>query len=103
MFFTQVNSEGFVFLFKFSKVLLSPKFKHNSISMAVKKKILYYIIYHTLQWNIDPIESKDRYVVEIFFFTVILIVLCLNFGQNKTFENLKFLTKVVDNHTPFLG
>ena len=103
MFFTQVNSEGFVFLFKFSKVLLSPKFKHNSISMAVKKKILYYIIYHTLQWNIDPIESKDRYVVEIFFFTVILIVLCINYVENKTFENLKFLSKVSANPTPFLG
>ena len=58
------------------------------MSMAVKKKILYYIIYHTLEWNIDPIESKDRYVVDIFFFTAILIVLCLNFGQNKTFEKL---------------
>ena len=37
------------------------------MSMAVKKKILYYIIYHTLEWNIDPIESKDKHVVEIFF------------------------------------
>ena len=53
--------------FKFSKVLLSPKFKHNSMSMAVKKKILYYIVYHTLEWNFDPIESKDKHEAEIFF------------------------------------
>ena len=53
--------------FNFSKVLLSPKFNNNSIIIEVKKKILYYIVYHTLEWNIDPIESKVKYVVEIFF------------------------------------
>ena len=52
---------------KILKVLLSPKFKHNSMSMVVKKKILYYIVYHTLEWNIDPIRSKVKHVVKIFF------------------------------------
>ena len=52
--------------FQFSKVLLSPKFKNNSIIIEVKKKILYHIVYHTLEWNIDPIESNVKYVVEIF-------------------------------------
>ena len=89
--------------FQFSKVLLSPKFKNNSIIIEVKKKNFYYILYHTLEWNIDPIESKVKYVVEFFFFTAILIELCLNFGDNKTFENLKFLSKASANPTPFLG
>ena len=53
--------------FNFSKVLLSPKFNNNSIIIEVKKKNLYCIVYHTLEWNIDPIERKDKYVVEIFF------------------------------------
>ena len=35
--------------FNFSKVLLSPKFNYNSISIEVKKKILYYIVYPTLE------------------------------------------------------
>ena len=66
----------------------------------MKKKILYYIV--TLEWNIDPIKSKVRYVVEIFFFTAILIELCLNFGDNNTFENVKFLSKVSAKPTPIL-
>ena len=53
--------------FNFLKVFLSPKFNNNSIIIEVKKKILYYIVYHTLEWNIDPIESKVKHVVEIFF------------------------------------
>ena len=53
--------------FNFSKFLLSPKFNNNSIIIEVKKKILYYIVYHTLEWNIDPIKSKVKYVVDIFF------------------------------------
>ena len=71
----------------------------------MKKKILHYIIYLTLdlEWNIDPILSKVKYVVEFFFFTAILIELCLKFGDNKTFENLKFLSKVTANPTPFIG
>ena len=40
---------------KFSKVLLSPKFNNYSIIIDVKKEILYYIVYPTLEWNIDPI------------------------------------------------
>ena len=53
--------------FIFSEVLLSPKFNNNSIIIKVKKKILYYIVYHTLEWNIDPIESMVNDVVENFF------------------------------------
>ena len=35
--------------FNFSKVLLSPKFNYDSISIEVKKKNLYYIVYPTLE------------------------------------------------------
>ena len=53
--------------FKFSKVLLSPKFKHNSMSMAVKKKILYYIVYYTFERVNIPLQSMVNDVVENFF------------------------------------
>ena len=78
------------------------KFKNNPMSMAVKIKNVYYINL-TFDRVIIPLQSMVNDVVENFFFTAILIELCLNFGDNKTFEKLEFLFKVNANPTPFLG
>ena len=51
--------------FNFSKVLLSPKFKYNSMSMVVKKKNFYYTFNLTLV-NF-PFQSMVNDVVENFF------------------------------------
>ena len=53
--------------FKFSKVLLSPKFKHNSMSIAVKKKNLYYMFNLTFDRVNIPLQSMVNDVVENFF------------------------------------
>ena len=53
--------------FKFSKGLFSPKFKHNSLSMAVKKKKFYYIFILTFDRVNIPLQSMVNDVVENFF------------------------------------
>ena len=53
--------------FKFSKVLLSPKFNHNSMTLAVKKKNLYYISNLTFDRVNIPLQSMVNGVVENFF------------------------------------
>ena len=53
--------------FTFSKVLLSPKFKHNSMRMAVKKKNFYYIFNLTFDRVNIPLQSMVSDVVENFF------------------------------------
>ena len=53
--------------FKFSKVLLSPKFKHNSMSVAVKKKNVYYIFNFTLDRVNILLQCRVNDVVENFF------------------------------------
>ena len=53
--------------FKFSKVLLSPKFKHNSMSMAVKKKKFYCIFNLTLDIVNILLQCRVNDVVENFF------------------------------------
>ena len=53
--------------FKFSKVLLSSKFKHNSMSMAVTKKNFYYMFNLTFDRVNIPLQSMVNDVVENFF------------------------------------
>ena len=76
--------------FNFSKVLLSPKFNNNSIIIEVKKKILYYILYHTLERNIDPIERKVKYVVEFFFSSLPYSLNYIGIMRLLNFEKIKF-------------
>ena len=72
------------------------------MSIAVKKKNFYYIFNRTLDQVNIPLRSMVNDVVEIFFFTSIMIELLLNLGDNETFEKLKFLFKVTANPTQFL-
>ena len=53
--------------FKIFKILVSPKFKHNSMSMVVKKKKFYYILNHTFDRVNIPLQSMVNDVVENFF------------------------------------
>ena len=63
----------------FSNILISPKFKDDSMSIEVKKKNFYNMFNFTL----DQEEDGVKYEVEIFFFTSILIKSFLNFGDIK--------------------
>ena len=73
------------------------------MSIAVKKKNLYYMFNLTFDRVNIPLQSMVNDVVENFFFTLIMIELLLNFRDIKSFEKLKFLSKVTANPTPFLG
>ena len=53
--------------FRFSKVLLSPKLKHNSMSVAVKKKNFYYIFNLTLDRVNILLQCRVNDIVENFF------------------------------------
>ena len=68
----------------------------------MKKNILYYIIYPSLEWNIDPILGKVKDVVEIFSFTTILIELQLNLEILEYLENLNFGPKLLTDLPQFL-